>query len=88
MIEKMLVVDDEPDLESLIRQRFRKKIREGEYDFVFASNGLEALAKLLEHKDIGIILSDINMPEMDGLTLIAKLNALKNPALRTVIVSA
>jgi len=88
MPEKMLVVDDEPDLESLIRQRFRKKIRDGEYDFVFAHNGLEALAQLLEHKDIGVILSDINMPEMDGLTLLAKLNELKNPALRTVIVSA
>lgn len=88
MPEKMLVVDDEPDLESLIRQRFRKKIRDGEYDFVFAHNGLEALARLLEHKDIGVILSDINMPEMDGLTLLAKLNELKNPALRTVIVSA
>jgi phosphoserine phosphatase RsbU/P len=88
MSEKMLVVDDEPDLESLIRQRFRKKIRDGEYDFVFAHNGLEALARLLEHKDIGVILSDINMPEMDGLTLLAKLNELKNPALRTVIVSA
>lgn len=84
----MLVVDDEPDLESLIRQRFRRKIRDGEYDFVFARNGLEALARLLEHKDIGVILSDINMPEMDGLTLLAKLNELKNPALRTVIVSA
>lgn len=88
MPEKMLVVDDEPDLESLIRQRFRKKIRDGEYDFVFAGNGLEALSRLLEHKDIGIILSDINMPEMDGLTLLAKLNELRNPALRTVIVSA
>jgi len=88
MAEKILVVDDEPDLESLIRQRFRKKIREGEYDFVFASNGLEALSRLLEHKDVGVILSDINMPEMDGLTLLAKLNELRNPALRTVIVSA
>jgi phosphoserine phosphatase RsbU/P len=88
MPEKMLVVDDEPDLESLIRQRFRKKIRDAEYEFVFACNGLEALSKLLEHKDIGVILSDINMPEMDGLTLLAKLNELRNPALRTVIVSA
>lgn len=88
MTEKMLVVDDEPDLESMIRQRFRKKIHEAKYDFVFASNGLEALARLLEHKDIGIVLSDINMPEMDGLTLLAKLNELRNPALRTVIVSA
>lgn len=83
-----MVVDDEPDLESLIRQRFRKQIRSGEYDFYFASNGLEALARLLEHPDIGIVLSDINMPEMDGLTLLAKLHELKNPALKTVIVSA
>jgi sigma-B regulation protein RsbU (phosphoserine phosphatase) len=88
MPEKILVVDDEPDLESLIRQRFRKQIRNNEYEFVFAANGLEALAKLLEHKNTGIILSDINMPEMDGLTLLAKLNELKNPALKTVIVSA
>jgi phosphoserine phosphatase RsbU/P len=88
MPDKIMVVDDEPDLESLIRQRFRKQIRDKEYDFVFAYNGLEALAKLLEHPDIGLILSDINMPEMDGLTLLAKLNELKNPALKTVIVSA
>ncbi len=88
MPEKIMVVDDEPDLESLIRQRFRKKIRENEYDFVFAYNGLQALTKLLEHPDIGLILTDINMPEMDGLTLLARLNELKNPALRTVIVSA
>jgi phosphoserine phosphatase RsbU/P len=88
MSEKLLVVDDEPDLESLIRQRFRKQIREGAYNFVFAKNGLEALSRLLEHKDVGIVLSDINMPEMDGLTLLAKLNELRNPTLRTVIVSA
>jgi phosphoserine phosphatase RsbU/P len=88
MLERIMVVDDEPDLESLIQQRFRKKIRANEYEFIFASNGLEALAKLLEHPDICIVLSDINMPEMDGLTLLAKLNELKNPALKTVIVSA
>lgn len=88
MTEKIMVVDDEPDLESLIRQRFRRQIRDGEYDFVFASNGLGALSRLLEFPDINIILSDINMPEMDGLTLLAKLNELKNPALKTVIVSA
>jgi len=85
---KIMLVDDEPDMEVLIRQNFRKQIREKKYEFVFAQNGLEALATLLEHPDTSIILSDINMPEMDGLTLLAKLNELKNPELKTVIVSA
>lgn len=85
---KILVVDDEIDLEPLVRQKFRRQIREGIYDFIFAFNGLEALAKLLEFPEIGIILSDINMPEMDGLTLLTKLKELKNPGLKTVIVSA
>ncbi len=85
---KIMSVDDEPDMELLIRQKFRKKIKSGEYEFVFAENGLEALTKLIEHPDIGIILTDINMPEMDGLTLLTKINELKNPTLKTVIVSA
>lgn len=85
---KIMLVDDEPDMEVLIRQKFRKHVREKKYEFVFAQNGLIALAMLLEHPDISIILSDINMPEMDGLTLLARLNELKNPALKTVIVSA
>ncbi len=85
---KILVVDDEIDLEPLVKQRFRRQIRDGVYDFLFAHNGLEALAKLIEHPEIGIILSDINMPEMDGLTLLLKLKELKNPSLKTVIVSA
>ncbi len=85
---KIMVVDDEVDLEPLIRQKFRRQIRDGLYDFVFAHNGLEALTKLIEFPEIGIILSDINMPEMDGLTLLMKLKELKNPGLKTVIVSA
>ncbi len=85
---KIMVVDDEIDLEPLIRQKFRKQIREGHYNFVFAFNGLDALAKLIEYPEIGIILSDINMPEMDGLTLLMRLKEMKNPALKTVIVSA
>jgi sigma-B regulation protein RsbU (phosphoserine phosphatase) len=83
-----MVVDDETDLEPLIRQKFRRQIHEGKYDFVFAFNGLEALSRLIEFPTIGIILSDINMPEMDGLTLLSELKALKNPGLKTVIVSA
>ena len=85
---KIMVVDDEVDLEPLVRQKFRKQIRDSIYDFVFAHNGLEALTKLIEYPEIGIILSDINMPEMDGLTLLMKLKELKNPGLKTVVVSA
>jgi phosphoserine phosphatase RsbU/P len=85
---KIMVVDDEVDLEPLIRQKFRRQIRNEEYDFVFAHNGLEALSKLIEYPNIGVILSDINMPEMDGLTLLLKLKELKNPSLKTVVVSA
>jgi CheY-like chemotaxis protein len=66
---KILVVDDEADLEILVKQKFRKKIRENVYEFVFAQNGEEALQKVKEHPDLDIILSDINMPVMDGLTL-------------------
>ncbi len=84
---KILVVDDEPDLEVLIKQKFRKQIRENRYEFVFASNGKHALEKLDEHQDVAVVLSDINMPEMDGLTLLAKL-AEKHKLLKAVIVSA
>ena len=86
--EKILVVDDETDLQYVINQKFRRQIRNGQYEFHFAFNGLEALAKLIEVPDIGVILSDINMPEMDGLTLLSKMRELKNPLLKTVICSA
>ena len=85
---KILSVDDESDLELLLTQYFRRKIRKGEYEFTFAHNGLEALEILLKHKDFDIILSDINMPEMDGLTLLTKINEMQNPALKCIMVSA
>ena len=85
---KILSVDDEMDLELLLTQYFRRKIRKGEYEFVFAHNGLEALTMMVKHPDIEIILSDINMPEMDGLTLLAKINEMRNPALKVIMVSA
>jgi class 3 adenylate cyclase/AmiR/NasT family two-component response regulator len=84
---KILVVDDETDLEVLIRQKFRQKIREQQYEFVFAGNGRDALDKLHQHADIAIVLSDINMPEMDGLTLLSKLTEAA-PLIRAVMVSA
>lgn len=84
---KILVVDDETDLELLIKQKFRQKIREHRYEFVFAVNGNDALEKLQQHPDVDIVLSDINMPEMDGLTLLTKLKDL-SPLIKAVIVSA
>jgi adenylate cyclase len=84
---KILVVDDEADLELLVKQKFRKKIRENVYEFVFARNGEEALQKVAEHPDLDIILSDINMPVMDGLTLLSRLPE-ANPMVKAVVVSA
>ena len=87
MAYKILVVDDEVDLELLVRQNFRRKIRANEMQFVFAHNGREALAQLREDKDIDMVMSDINMPEMDGLTLLNEVIK-KYPLVRSVIVSA
>ncbi|WP_228084931.1 adenylate/guanylate cyclase domain-containing protein [Mucilaginibacter sp. JRF] len=84
---KILVVDDEADLELLVKQKFRRKIRENVYEFIFAQNGAEALEKVKEHPDLDIILSDINMPVMDGLTLLTHLPE-ANPTLKAVVVSA
>ena len=88
MAIKILSVDDELDLEVLLTHYFRRKIRKGEYEFLFAHNGLEALKIMLEQPDIDIVLSDINMPEMDGLTLLTKINELRNPAQKCIMVSA
>ena len=84
---KILVVDDETDLEVLIKQKFRQKIREHKYEFVFAINGRHALEQLELNTDVDVVLSDINMPEMDGLTLLTKINE-QNTLLKAVIVSA
>jgi len=84
---RILVVDDEPDLEPLVLQKFRKPIREGELTFTFARNGEEALTKLRADPAIDIVLSDINMPVMDGLTLLTEVKQLDR-LVRTVMVSA
>ena len=84
---KILVVDDEPDLEPLLLQRMRRAIRAGRYEFVFAGNGLEALQRLDQDEEIDMVLSDINMPQMDGLTLLEQIPDV-NPNIRSVIISA
>ena len=84
---RILVVDDEEDLEILINQKFRKKIKNNEYQFFFAENGVEALSLINSVENIDMVLSDINMPKMDGLTLLGHLKE-DVPLIKSVIVSA
>jgi signal transduction histidine kinase len=91
MSHKILIVDDEPDLEPMILQRFRRAIRAGELEFVFARNGIEALEKLQSEPEIPVVLTDINMPGMDGLTLLTRLeerNTQGTPLSKAVVISA
>ena len=90
MSYKVLIVDDEPDLEPMILQRFRRAIRSGELEFVFAHNGVEALDKLQLQPEISVVLTDINMPVMDGLTLLSRLEErnTKGHLSKAVVVSA
>jgi CheY-like chemotaxis protein len=83
----LLVVDDEPDVQLLMKQKFRKEIRDEEYDFLFAANGVEALEILEKNPGIEVILCDVNMPQMDGITLLSKTREM-NPTAQTIIVSA
>ncbi|BBC23452.1 putative bifunctional diguanylate cyclase/phosphodiesterase [Pseudanabaena sp. ABRG5-3] len=83
----VLVVDDEFEIQRLFKQIFRKKIRDGNIDFRFAQNGVEALQILRESNEIDMVLTDIQMPEMDGLTLLANLAEFDYP-LKAVVISA
>jgi adenylate cyclase len=87
MTATILVVDDEPDLEALVLQKFRRQIRDGVVAFVFAHDGIEALASIEQHPHVDMVVSDINMPRMDGLSLLAKLQEAEDKK-STVIVSA
>lgn len=81
----LLVVDDEPAVERLIRMTLRAELRAGAYTLTFAQDGVDALEKLETTPDIGVVLTDLNMPRMDGLTL---LDHLRNKPVRVVVVSA
>ncbi|HAP02407.1 MAG TPA: stage II sporulation protein E, partial [Bacteroidetes bacterium] len=87
MQSKILIVDDEPDIEDLIKQKFRRKISSGEFQFEFAQNGKTALEKIQGDNTFAAIFTDINMPEMDGLALLEKINEM-DAAFKTIVVSA
>ena len=84
---RILIVDDEPDLEQLVRQRMRREIRSGHFVMEFAQNGVEALAAMEREEPFDMVLSDINMPKMDGLTLLDRIPSV-DPDVKAVIVSA
>ena len=83
----ILIVDDEPDIEPLIKQRMRRRVRKGQYALHFASDGVEALEALRADRRIHMVVTDINMPRMDGLTLLAEM-AKFDPDVKAVVVSA
>jgi YesN/AraC family two-component response regulator len=87
MPHQILFVDDEPDLELLVTQKLRRQIREKRFEFFFGHNGEEALKILANHPAIALVLSDINMPVMDGLTLLSRLSDTGGTR-KAVIVSA
>ena len=87
MTATILVVDDEPDLEALVLQKFRRQIRDGEVAFIFARDGIEALQSIQDHPHVDLVVSDINMPRMDGLSLLQKLQEAEDKK-STIIVSA
>ena len=87
MTATILFVDDEPDLQALVLQKFRKQIRGGAVTFVFAHDGIEALQSIADHPDVDMVVSDINMPRMDGLALLQKLQETEDRK-STIIVSS
>ena len=87
MTARILVVDDEPDLETLIQQKFRHQINAGAVSFLFARDGIEALTVLEVNRNVDLVVTDINMPRMDGLSLLQKLQEHEDK-LSTIIVSA
>ena len=87
MARKVLVVDDEPEVEPMFRQRMRREVRAGVYEFLLACSGRHALEVLEEHPDIRLVITDLNMPEMNGWQLLVALGE-QWPEVPSMVVSA
>lgn len=87
MSAKVLIVDDEPDIDRLMRQKLRRRVRTGEIELLSARNGVEALAVLADHGDVRVAFCDIHMPQMNGLALLDALRE-RHPQIRAVMISA
>ena len=87
-IPHILIVDDEPDVEALFRQKFRRRLRSGDFVFEFAANGKEGLDQVIANAEIGIVFTDVNMPVMDGLEFLRHLHLQKDRVLKTLVISA
>lgn len=86
-VAKILIVDDEPDVDRLMRLRLRRRVRNGQIELLSARDGVEALDVLASHADVSVALCDINMPRMDGLTLLARMQS-HHPDVRAIVISA
>lgn len=84
---QILMVDDEPDLDLLIRQRFRHEIKDGIYNIIFCRNGEEAISQLQHNKDISVVITDLNMPQMNGIQLLLHLRT-HHPKIHNIVISA
>jgi eukaryotic-like serine/threonine-protein kinase len=86
-VTRLLFLDDEPDMEFLVRRRFREELRSGSYEICFAADGNAGLRELQKQPDFDVVLTDLNMPGMDGLTFLEHVGQI-NPLVRVVVVSA
>lgn len=86
-LNKVLLVDDETDIELLAKQKFRQQTSAGVFELLFSSNGQDALDLVKNDPCIAVVVLDLNMPGMDGFTLLDKLKEL-NPTIKAIIVSA
>ena len=87
MTATILFVDDEPDLEALVLQKFRRQIRDGAVKVMFAHDGLEALQTLEQNPSVDMVVSDINMPGMSGLEMLPQVRA-RRPDVPVIMITA